>query len=56
VLYLEAVTTSDALMGSVGAPRGAVEFRFYKVSEGDYVEIQPPESPCVADVRLAVSG
>jgi len=60
VLYLEAVSTSDAgahaLMGSVADPRGSVEFRFYKVGDGDYVEIQPPESPRVANVRLAVSG
>jgi len=60
VLYLEAVSTSDAgahaLMGSVSDPRGSVEFRFYKVGDGDYVEIQPPESPRVANVRLAVSG
>jgi len=60
VLYLEAVSTSDAgahaLMGSVSDPRGAVEFRFYKIGEGDYVDIQPPESPRVANVRLAVQG
>ncbi len=61
VLYLEAVSTSDAgahaLMGSVSDPRGAVEFRFYRAGEtGDYVDIQPPESPRLANVRLAVSG
>ena len=61
VLYLEAVSTSDAgahaLMGSVSDPRGAVEFRFYRGGEtGDYIEIHPPESPRVANVRLAVSG
>src|ERR1017187_5770329 len=61
VLYLEAVSTSDAgahaLMGSVSDPRGAVEFRFHRAGEsGDYVEILPPESPRVANVRLAVSG
>ena len=61
VLYLEAVSTSDAgahaLMGSVSDPRGAVEFRFYRAGEtGDYIEIRPPESPRLANVRLAVSG
>ena len=61
VLYLEAVSTSDAgahaLMGSVSDPRGLVEFRFYPVGEtGDYIEIQPPESPRLANVRLSVSG
>jgi len=61
VLYLEAVSTSDAgahaLMGSVSDPRGAVEFRFYRAGEtGDYVDIQPPESPRLANVRLAVPG
>ncbi len=61
VLYLEAVSTSDAgahaLMGSVSDPRGAVEFRFYRAGDtGDYIEIQPPESPRLANVRLAVSG
>ncbi|MEI6233997.1 MAG: hypothetical protein WCT04_13155 [Planctomycetota bacterium] len=61
VLYLEAVSTSDAgahaLMGSVSDPRGAVEFRFYKAGEaGDYVDIQPPTTPRVANVRLSVSG
>ncbi len=61
VLYLEAVSTSDAgahaLMGSVSDPRGAVEFRFYRAGEsGDYVEIQPPESPRLANVRLSVPG
>lgn len=61
VLYLEAVSTSDAgahaLMGSVSDPRGVVEFRFYRAGEtGDYIEIQPPDSPRVANVRLAVSG
>ncbi len=61
VLYLEAVSTSDAgahaLMGSVSDPRGVVEFRFYRAGEtGDYVEIQPPESPRLANVRLAVPG
>ena len=61
VLYLEAVSTSDAgahaLMGSVSDPRGAVEFRFYRAGEtGDYIEIQPPDSPRLANVRLAVSG
>jgi hypothetical protein len=61
VLYLEAVSTSDAgahaLMGSVSDPRGAVEFRFYRAGEtGDYIEIQPPDSPGLANVRLAVSG
>ena len=61
VLYLEAVSTSDAgahaLMGSVSDPRGVVEFRFYRAGEtGDYVDILPPESPRLANVRLAVSG
>ncbi|MEI6235734.1 MAG: hypothetical protein WCT04_21980 [Planctomycetota bacterium] len=61
VLYLEAVSTSDAgahaLMGSVSDPRGVVEFRFYRAGEaGDYVEITPPESPRVANVRLSVPG
>jgi len=61
VLYLEAVSTSDAgahaLMGSVSDPRGVVEFRFYRAGEtGDYIEIQPPESPRIANVRLAVPG
>src|SRR5438445_1875419 len=61
VLYLEAASTSDAgahaLMGSVSDPRGAVEFRFYRAGEtGDYIEIQPPESPRLANVRLAVTG
>ncbi|MEI6234274.1 MAG: hypothetical protein WCT04_14575 [Planctomycetota bacterium] len=61
VLYLEAVSTSDAgahaLMGSVCDPRGAVEFRFHLAGEaGDYVEITPPESPRVANVRLSVPG
>src|SRR5471030_2767984 len=61
VLYLEAVSTSDAgahaLMGSVSDPRGAVEFHFYRAGEtGDYIEIQPPESPRLANVRLAVPG
>ena len=59
VLYLEATCTSDAgshaLMGSVSDPRGAVEFRFYRAGEaGDYVEILPPESPRLANVRLVV--
>ncbi|MEI6232900.1 MAG: hypothetical protein WCT04_07605 [Planctomycetota bacterium] len=61
VLYLECVSTSDAgahaLMGSVSDPRGAVEFRFYRAGEtGDYVDIQPPESPRLANIRLAVPG
>jgi hypothetical protein len=61
VLYLEAVCTSDAgahaLMGSVADQRGAVEFRFYRAgADGDYVDIQPPESPRLANVRLAVPG
>ena len=61
VLYLEVVSTSDAgahaLMGSVSDPRGAVEFRFHRAGDaGDYVEITPPESPRVANVRLSVSG
>jgi len=61
VLYLEAVSSSDAaahaLMGSVSDPRGVVEFRFYRAGEaGDYIDIQPPESPRLANVRLAVSG
>ena len=60
VLYLEAVSTSDAgahaLLGSVSDPRGAVEFRFSRVGDGDYIEIQPPESPRLANVRLAVPG
>ena len=60
VLYLEAVSTSDAgahaLMGSVSDPRGAVEFRFYRIGDGDFIEMQPPESPRLANVRLAVSG
>src|ERR1039457_5710287 len=44
-------------MGSVSDPRGAVEFRFHRAGEsGDYVEITPPESPRVANVRLAVPG
>jgi len=59
VLYLECVSTSDAgahaLMGSVSDSRGAVEFRFYRAGEtGDYVDIQPPVSPRLANVRLAV--
>jgi hypothetical protein len=61
VLYLEAVSTSDAgahaLMGSVSDPRGVIEFRFHRAGEsGDYVEITPPESPRVANVRLSVNG
>ena len=61
VLYLEAVSTSDAgahaMMGSVSDPRGVVEFRFYRAGEsGDYIEILPPESPRLANVRLAVPG
>ena len=61
VMYLEAVCTSDAgahaVMASVSDPRGAVEFRFYRAgATGDYVEILPPESPRIANVRLAVSG
>ena len=61
VLYLEAVSTSDAgahaLMGSVSDPRGVVEFRFYRAGEsGDYIEIQPPESPRLANIRLSVPG
>ena len=60
VLFLEAVSTSDAgahaLMGSVSDPRGAVEFRYYRVGDGDFIEIQPPESPRLANVRLAVPG
>ena len=61
VLYLEAVSTSDAgahaLMGSVSDPHGAVEFRFYRAGDtGDYIEIQPPESPRIANVRLSVPG
>ena len=48
VLYLEAISTSDAgahaLMASVSDPSGAVEFCFYRVGDGDYFEIQPPES------------
>ena len=61
VLYLEAVCTSvagaHAVMASVSDPRGAVEFRFYHAgATGDYVEILPPESPRVANVRLAVNG
>jgi hypothetical protein len=61
VLYLEATCTSDAgahaLMGSVSDARGAVEFRFYRAGEaGDYVDIQPPESPRLANARLAVPG
>jgi hypothetical protein len=43
-------------MGSVSDPRGSVEFRFSRVGDGDYVEIQPPESPRLANVRLAVPG
>jgi len=61
VLYLEAVSTSDAgahaLMGSVSEPRGVVEFRFYRAGDsGDYIEIQPPDSSRLANVRLSVSG
>ena len=61
VLYLEAVCTSDAgahaVMASVSDPRGAVEFRFYRAgATGDYVEILPPESPRMANVRMAVNG
>lgn len=60
VLYGEFACTSDAgahaLMGSVSDPRGTVEFRFSRVGDGDYVEIQPPESPRVANVRLGVAG
>lgn len=43
-------------MGSVSDPRGAVEFRFSRIGDGDYIDIQPPESPRLANVRLAVSG
>jgi hypothetical protein len=61
VLYLEAVSTSDAgahaLMGSVSDHRGAVEFRFHRAGEnGDFIEIQPPESPRLANVRMNVAG
>ena len=61
VLYLEAACTSDAgahaIMGAVSDVRGVVEFRFYRAGQtGDYIEIQPPESPRVANVRLAVTG
>src|SRR3954468_14367973 len=60
VLYLEAICTSDsgahALMGAVSDPRGAVEFRFCPVGAGEAIEILPPESPRVANVRMAVSG
>jgi len=60
VLYLEAVCTSDsgahALMGAVSDPRGEVEFRFIAPGQGDYVEILPPESPLVNNVRMAVPG
>ncbi len=61
VLYLEAVSTSDAgahaLMGRVSDPRGCVEFRFHRAGEaGDYVEITPPASSRVANVRLAVNA
>ena len=61
VLYLEATCNSDAgahaLMGSVSDPRGVVEFRFCRAGEAeDYLEIQPPESPRLANVRLAVPG
>jgi len=60
VLYLEAACTSDAgahaLMGSVSDPRGSVEFRFSRVGDGDYIDLQPPESPRLANVRLAVPG
>ena len=61
VLYMEATCTSDAgahaLMGSVSDPRGVVEFRFCRAGEADdYIEIQPPESPRLANVRLAVPG
>ena len=59
-LYLESTCTSDAgahaLMGSVSDPRGAVEFLFSRVGEGDYIEILPPESPRLANARLAVPG
>jgi hypothetical protein len=34
-----------------------VEFRFHRAGEsGDYVEVTPPESPRVANVRLGVPG
>lgn len=61
VLYMECVCTSDAgahaVMGSMSDPRGNVEMRFYRAGvTGDYVEIQPPESPRIANVRLAVPG
>jgi len=60
VLYLEVACTSDAgahaLMGAVSDPRGEVEFRFSRVGDGDYIELQPPESPRLANVRLAVPG
>lgn len=60
VLYLEAACSSDAgahaLMGSVGDPRGSVEFRFCPIGDADYIDLQPPESPRIGNVRLAVSG
>jgi hypothetical protein len=60
ILYGEFACTSDsgahALMGSASDPRGTVEFRFSRVGDGEYVEIQPPESPRIANVRLAVPG
>ena len=61
VLYLEAVCTSDAgahaLMGCFSDPRGAVELRFSVAgASGDFIEIQLPEAPRLANVRLAVPG
>jgi hypothetical protein len=44
-------------MGSFSDPRGAVELRFYRAgTNGDYIELLPPESPRLANVRLAVAG
>ena len=60
ILYSESICTSDAgahaLMGCFSDPRGAVELRFNRPGAGDYIEIQPPEVPRLANVRLAVPG
>jgi hypothetical protein len=60
ILYGEFISTSDAgahaVMGAFSDPRGALELRFYRVGGGDYVELLPPESPRLANLRLAVQG
>lgn len=61
VLYMEAACSSDAgahaVMGAFSDRRGAVELCFYRAgTNGDYVELQPPASPRLANVRLAVNG